>query len=63
MDQIFEPFFTTKPIGHGTGLGLYVSYELMREQGGDLTAAGHPGGGAVFTVRLPADVGKALRLP
>ncbi|EHK54678.1 hypothetical protein MAXJ12_24002 [Mesorhizobium alhagi CCNWXJ12-2] len=35
----------------------------MREQGGDLTAAGHPGGGAVFTVRLPADVGKALRLP
>ncbi|WP_292037558.1 ATP-binding protein [Mesorhizobium sp.] len=57
MDQIFEPFFTTKPIGQGTGLGLYVSYGLMKEQGGDLAAANHPEGGAVFTVRLPANPG------
>ena len=56
MGQIFEPFFTTKPIGQGTGLGLYVSYGLIKEQRGDLTVANHPDGGAVFTVRFPADV-------
>ncbi len=56
MDQVFEPFFTTKPIGQGTGLGLYVSYGLIKEQHGDLTVANHPDGGAVFTVRFPADV-------
>ena len=56
MGQIFEPFFTTKPIGQGTGLGLYVSYGLIKEQNGDLTVANHPDGGAVFTVRVPADV-------
>ncbi|MHB1104462.1 MAG: sensor histidine kinase [Devosia sp.] len=56
MDQIFEPFFTTKPIGQGTGLGLYVSYGLIKEQNGDLTVANHPDGGAVFTLRFPADV-------
>jgi len=54
LDRIFEPFFTTKPIGKGTGLGLYVSYGLIKEQGGDLTAANAPDGGAVFTIRLPA---------
>lgn len=54
IDRIFEPFFTTKPIGKGTGLGLYVSYNLVKEQGGDLTAANRPEGGAVFTIRLPA---------
>lgn len=55
LDQIFEPFFTTKPIGRGTGLGLYVSYGLMREQGGDLTVANDPQGGAVFTMRFPTE--------
>lgn len=54
LDRIFEPFFTTKPIGKGTGLGLYVSYNLIKEQGGELTAANNPRGGAVFTIRLPA---------
>jgi two-component system sensor histidine kinase HupT/HoxJ len=55
LDRIFEPFFTTKPIGKGTGLGLYVSYGLIKEQGGDLTAANRPEGGASFTIRLPMD--------
>lgn len=55
IDRIFEPFFTTKPIGKGTGLGLYVSYGLIKEQGGDLTAANAPDGGAVFTIRLPLE--------
>lgn len=55
LDKIFEPFFTTKPIGAGTGLGLYVSYNMAIKQGGDLTAANRPTGGAEFTVRIPAD--------
>ncbi|WP_370318470.1 sensor histidine kinase [Oricola sp.] len=55
IDKIFEPFFTTKPIGAGTGLGLYVSYNMAMKQGGDLTAANRPEGGAEFTVRVPAD--------
>jgi len=55
LDKIFEPFFTTKPIGAGTGLGLYVSYNMAMKQGGDLTAANRPEGGAEFTVRVPAD--------
>ncbi len=55
MDKIFEPFFTTKPIGQGTGLGLYVSYGMIQKQGGDLTVANRPHGGAVFTLRIPAN--------
>lgn len=51
--RLFEPFFTTKPIGEGTGLGLYVSYGLAEELGGQLQAGNHEAGGAVFTLRLP----------
>ncbi|WP_249130297.1 ATP-binding protein [Bradyrhizobium sp. AUGA SZCCT0283] len=54
MKRLFEPFFTTKPIGKGTGLGLYVSYGLAEELGGQLEGANHEEGGAVFTLRLPA---------
>ena len=55
IDKIFEPFFTTKPIGTGTGLGLYVSYNMAMKQGGDLTVANRPEGGAEFTLRIPAN--------
>lgn len=51
--QIFEPFFTSKPVGQGTGLGLYISYGLARDLGGDLSAENHPQGGALFTLTLP----------
>jgi two-component system sensor histidine kinase HupT/HoxJ len=55
LPRIFEPFFTTKRLGEGTGLGLYVSYGLAEEQGGNLEAANDPDGGAVFTLRLPVE--------
>jgi two-component system sensor histidine kinase HupT/HoxJ len=54
LPKIFEPFFTTKPVGMGTGLGLSISYGIVRRHGGELTAANHPDGGALFTMTLPA---------
>lgn len=53
LDHVFEPFFTTKPVGAGLGLGLAVSYGIVRELGGSLEAANDERG-AVFTLRLPA---------
>ena len=53
LGRIFDPFFTTKPVGEGTGLGLSISYEIVKKHRGDVTAASPPGGGAIFTVRLP----------
>jgi two-component system sensor histidine kinase HupT/HoxJ len=52
--KVFDPFFTTKPVGKGTGLGLWISYGLVRDHGGELVAANRPEGGARFEIRLPA---------
>lgn len=51
LDRIFEPFFTTKE--KGSGYGLYMASEILREQSGRLTAENHPEGGACFTIWLP----------
>ncbi|MCY1543289.1 Sensor protein ZraS [compost metagenome] len=53
LGSVFEPFFTTKPVGQGLGLGLAVSYGIVRELGGSLEVVNGPTG-AVFTLKLPA---------
>jgi two-component system, cell cycle sensor histidine kinase and response regulator CckA len=52
-DRVFEPFFTTKPVGEGTGLGLFVTRNLVEALGGTITIGDAAGGGAEFTIRLP----------
>jgi signal transduction histidine kinase len=53
LSRIFEPFYTTKEVGKGTGLGLAIAYGIVQDHGGQIVAANHPDGGAVFTVELP----------
>ncbi len=53
LPHIFEPFFTTKPVGAGTGLGLSVSYGIVRDHGGSLEVESTVGQGSLFRVRLP----------
>ena len=55
MDKIFDPFFTTKPTGMGTGLGLAVSYGIIKDHEGEILVESTPGQGSTFTVRLPVD--------
>jgi two-component system NtrC family sensor kinase len=52
--KIFDPFFTTKPVGQGTGLGLSVSYEIIKKHNGDLKVHSVLGQGSTFTVIVPA---------
>ncbi|GAB3390708.1 ATP-binding protein [Azotobacter armeniacus] len=53
LSRVFEPFFTTKPVGEGLGLGLAVSYGIIRDSGGQLEVR-NAEGGAQFGIRLPA---------
>ena len=53
LPHIFEPFFTTKPVGQGMGLGLSVSYGIIRDHGGSITAESTPETGSTFRIRLP----------
>ncbi|KPB02620.1 sensor histidine kinase [Ahrensia marina] len=54
ITQMFDPFFTTKQTGKGLGLGLSISYNIVRDFGGTLWGKNHPDGGAVFGVDLVA---------
>src|SRR6266536_1660806 len=53
VDKIFQPFFTTKPTGQGTGLGLSLSYDIIKAHGGEIIVETKEGEGAEFTVQLP----------
>jgi C4-dicarboxylate-specific signal transduction histidine kinase len=53
LARLFAPFFTTKPHGHGLGLGLAISRDIIRSFDGDLRAESLPEGGARFTIELP----------
>lgn len=55
IGKIFEPFFTTKPIGKGTGLGLAVSYGIIKKHGGNIFVRSEAGKGASFFVRIPLE--------
>jgi signal transduction histidine kinase len=52
-DKIFDPFFTTKEVGEGTGLGLSVSYGIMKRHHGQLTVTSEAGQGSTFSIALP----------
>ncbi len=53
LDKIFQPFFTTKPTGQGTGLGLSLSYDIVKAHGGELKVETKENEGTEFKVILP----------
>ena len=53
LDKIFQPFFTTKPTGQGTGLGLSLSYDIVKAHGGKLKVETKEGEGSTFIIKLP----------
>lgn len=55
IDKIFQPFFTTKPTGQGTGLGLSLSYDIVKAHGGEIRISNGDTGGAMFLISLPVN--------
>jgi signal transduction histidine kinase len=51
--KIFQPFFTTKPTGEGTGLGLSLSYDIVKVHGGEISVESKDGEGSGFVIHLP----------
>jgi signal transduction histidine kinase len=61
LGKIFDPFFTAKPLGEGTGLGLSVSYGLIKELDGNISVTSKLGQGSTFRVAIPIDQRKNNR--
>ena len=55
LDKIFQPFFTTKPTGQGTGLGLSLSYDIVKAHGGEIKVETREAEGSTFTIQLPTN--------
>jgi len=55
LPKIFDPFFTTKDVGHGTGLGLSVSYGIIQQHQGAIVPWSRPGEGTSFRIILPLE--------
>jgi signal transduction histidine kinase len=53
LDKIFQPFFTTKPTGQGTGLGLSLSYDIIKTHGGEIKVETEEGIGTTFSILIP----------
>jgi signal transduction histidine kinase len=53
LDKIFQPFFTTKPSGQGTGLGLSLSYDIIKAHGGEIKVESKEDEGTAFIIHLP----------
>ena len=53
LDKIFQPFFTTKPTGQGTGLGLSLSYDIVKAHGGEIKVETKENEGTTFIIQLP----------
>ncbi len=53
LDKIFQPFFTTKPTGQGTGLGLSLSYDIVKAHGGEIRVETKEGEGTTFILKIP----------
>jgi signal transduction histidine kinase len=53
VDKVFQPFFTTKPTGQGTGLGLSLSYDIIKAHGGEIKVKTKEGEGSTFIIQLP----------
>jgi PAS domain S-box-containing protein len=63
QSKLFDPFFTTKPVGKGTGLGLFVSYQIVEKHGGQLSCFSTPGQGAEFVIKIPMNRGATVCTP
>jgi signal transduction histidine kinase len=55
-NKIFQPFFTTKPTGQGTGLGLSLSYDIVKAHGGEIRVESEEGEGTEFIITLPIKI-------
>lgn len=53
LDRLFDPFFTTKPVGQGTGLGMSITYKIIKNHNGEIIAESEKDKGTIFTIKLP----------